>query len=124
MGMNFSNLIIPQQYSLNDYTVREININTNYEIEVPGYNGYFYNIQENCVYSAKKGTKFHYGRRKLKIYSDKEGNRFVQLLRSRDNYRENVYLEAIRNSVYKLLLNNNLVYNPEQNIIFPGIIYE
>lgn len=123
MGMNFSNLIIPPQYS-NSSNVKQININSNYEIEIPGYNGYYYNIQEDCVYTSKKGTKFHSGRKKMKIYSDKDGNRFVQLLRSRDNYRGNVYLYDIRNKIYHLILNNNLVYNPANPIVFPGIIYE
>lgn len=123
MGMNFSNLVVPPQYT-NSLNVKQININRNYEIEIPGYDGYYYNIQENCVYTSKKGTKFHCGRKRLKIYSDKRGNRFVQILRSRDNYRGNVYLEDIRTKVYHLILNNNLLYNPEYPIVFPGIIYE
>ena len=124
MGMNFSNLIVPQQYSVNTFVVNQINMNTNFEIEVPGYNGYFYNIQENCVYTSKKGTPFHKGRKRLKIYSDKEGNGFVYMLRTRDNYRGKVYLYEIRSMIYQLFLNSNLTYNPYNPIIFPGIIYD
>lgn len=123
MGMNFSRLVIPPQYS-NNLSVKQININTNFEIEIPGYNGYYYNFKENCVYSSKKGTKFYSKRNRMKIYSDKNGEKFVQLLRSTDNYRGKVYLSDIRDKIYKLIQNNNSVYNGLNPIILPGIIYD
>lgn len=123
MGMNFNNLIIPPQYSQQSLAVNQIHMNTNFEVEIPGYNGYYYNIQENKVYTSKKGYQLHRGRKYLKIYSDKDGNKFVYLLRSSDNYRGKVYLYDIRNKVYKLIT-NNLGYNPYNPVIFPGLIYD
>lgn len=124
MGMNFNNLVVPEQYRSNSININQINVNTNFEVEIPGYDGYYYNTREDCVYTSKKGKPFYKFRRALKIYSDKEGERFVYLLRTRDNYRGKVYLYEIRHLVYKLFVDNNIGYSPYHPVAFPGIIFD
>ena len=129
MGMNFSNLVIPQQFGYQDNIPKTLNFNTNFEIEIPGYDGYFYNFYENCVYSSNKGqNRFLPGRMRIKTYTEPEdkksnaGEEYVIILRSVDNCRKKTYLRDIRNEIYKMIFNLNQ-YNYNNKIILPGIVY-
>lgn len=108
-GMNFSNCVFrsePINYKLSP-NFKLMILPSGY-IEIPDHSGYFYDFVTDRVISMKKGEKFKPGIRYMKIYSDKDGNRYVNLLRTSDTCRHNHYISDIKNDIYKIFKENSL----------------
>lgn len=118
-GMDFSNLVYKDpndalRIPYRDMSLKDVVMLSNGCIQIPYHDGYYYDFYTNKVMSLKKGRKFQPSFRYMKMYTDKNGNQYVNLLRSTDNCRHDHYIHQIVKDIYEI--------NKPMGIPTPGII--
>ncbi len=75
---------------------------------IPGYPGYYYRPMDGAVVSNKTNEKYRIGK-ELKIYTTKEGERFVQAL-DYDNCRRRLFITEIEDLLVQEIQRSNQVF--------------